>query len=192
MKVVGFVGSPRKSGNTAAVVNEVLRGAQDAGAVTSVFHLNQLSIKGCQGCYKCQTPEGRCIQQDDMAKLFDEIYSADAVVIGSPVYMMQVTGQTKLFYDRFFAFMYPADPTPGNFRNKLGGKKAVTVYTQGQPDTSLFGAYFNQMDGTLGFIGFKVLDRIAAGGNRNIDDAAKNAAVMEKAYAAGAAMVKEG
>jgi len=192
MKVVGFVGSPRKSGNTAAVVNEVLRGAQEAGAQISVYNLNQLNIKGCQSCYKCQTSEGRCIQKDDMQNLYDEIYSADAVVIGTPVYMMQVTGQTKLFVDRFFAFLYPADGTPGNYKNKLGGKKSVTVYTQGQPDTSLFGSYLNQMDATLSFIGFKVQDRITVGGNRNPDDAKKNTAAMEKAYTVGATLVKEG
>jgi multimeric flavodoxin WrbA len=190
MKIVGFVGSPRIAGNTAAVVEEVLRGAQEAGADISVFHLNQLNIRGCQSCYACQKPEGRCIQKDDMAKLYDEIYSADAVVIGSPLYMMQVTGQAKTFLDRFFAFLYPVDSTPGNFKNKLGGKKALTVYTQGQPDTSLFESYLNQMDGTLGFIGFNVQGRIVAGGNRNIDDAKKNGAVMGKAYSAGAALAK--
>jgi multimeric flavodoxin WrbA len=190
MKVVGFVGSPRKSGNTSTVVDEVLRGAKDAGAETSVFNLNQLTIKGCQSCYKCQIQDGRCIQKDDMAKLYDEIYSADAVVIGSPVYMMQVTGQTKTFIDRFYAFLYPVGNTPGNFKNKLGEKKAVTVYTQGQPDPSLFGSYLNQNDGVLGFIGFKIQERIVAGGTKNIDDAKGNAAIMEKAYAAGAALVK--
>jgi multimeric flavodoxin WrbA len=190
MKVAAFVGSPRKSGNTAAVVGEVIRGAQDAGAQTSVYNLNELNIRGCQSCYKCQTPDGKCIQKDDMAKLLEEIRSADAVVLGTPLYMMQVTGQTKLFLDRLFSFLYPVDATPGNFRNKLGGKKMLTVYTQGQPDTNVFASYLNQMDGTLSFIGFNHQGRIVAGGNRNIDDAKKNREVLEKAYAAGAALVK--
>ena len=38
MKVVGFVGSPRKNGNTAALVSEVLRGATEAGAQTSIYY----------------------------------------------------------------------------------------------------------------------------------------------------------
>jgi len=48
MKIVGFIGSPRKKGNTTTIVNEVLRGAQEAGAETKVFNLNQLSIRGCR------------------------------------------------------------------------------------------------------------------------------------------------
>ena len=86
MKVVGFVGSPRIKGNTTSIVNEVLRGASEAGAETKIFNLNELGIRGCQACYKCQTPEGKCVQTDGMAPLYDEIFSADAVVIGTPVF----------------------------------------------------------------------------------------------------------
>ena len=43
MKVVGFIGSPRTKGNTTTIVNEVLRGAQDAGAETKVFNLISLA-----------------------------------------------------------------------------------------------------------------------------------------------------
>ena len=190
MKVVGFIGSPRKKGNTTTIVNEVLRGAQEAGAETKVFNLNQLSIRGCQGCYKCQTPEGKCVQKDDMAPLYDEIYSADAIVIGTPVYMCQVTGQTKTFIDRLFAFLYLKDGKPGNFRNKLKGKTTVTVFSQGQPDTSLFASNFDLTEGVLSFVGFKVQERIVAGGMRSEDDAKGNTAILEKAYAAGIGLTK--
>jgi len=191
MKVVGFVGSPRKKGNTTTVVNEVLRGAQEAGAKTKIFNLNQLSMRGCQSCYKCQTPEGICVQKDDMAPLYEEIRTADAVVIGTPVYMFQVTGQTKIFVDRLFAFLYLKDGKPGNFRNKLKGKKTVTVYSQGQPETSAFASSFDLHEGVLSFLGFKVQDRIVAGGMMTEDAARGNEAVLKKAYEAGAALTKE-
>ena len=190
MKVVGFIGSPRKKGNTTTIVNEVLRGAQEAGAETKVFNLNQLSIRGCQGCYKCQTPEGKCVQKDDMAPLYDEIYCADAIVIGTPIYWFQVTGQTKTFIDRLLAFLYLKDGQPGNFRNKLKGKKTVTVFSQGQPDTSLFASNFDLTEGVLSIVGFKVRERIVAGGMRSEDDAKGNTAILEKAYAAGVGLTK--
>ena len=190
MKIVGFIGSPRKKGNTTTIVNEVLRGAQEAGAETKVFNLNQLSIRGCQGCYKCQTPEGKCVQKDDMAPLYDEIYSADAIVIGTPIYWFQVTGQTKTFIDRLLAFLYLKDGQPGNFRNKLKGKKTVTVFSQGQPDTSLFASNFDLNEGVLNFLGFKVQARIVAGGMMSEDDAKGNTAILEKAYAAGVGLTK--
>jgi multimeric flavodoxin WrbA len=190
MKVVGFVGSPRKKGNTAAIVNEVLRGARDAGAETKVYDLNALSIRGCQACYKCQTPEGKCVQKDDMRQLYDEIISADGIVIGTPVFMLQVTGQTKIFIDRLFALLYLKDGKPGAFRNKIKGKKTVAVYSQGQPDTNLFAASFDLHENVLGFLGFKVQGRIAAGGMAIAGAVKDYLQVMGKAYAAGRALLK--
>jgi multimeric flavodoxin WrbA len=190
MKVVGFVGSPRKKGNTAAIVDEVLRGASDAGAETKVFNINELGIRGCQACYRCQTPDGRCVQTDGMAQLYEEIFSADAVVFGTPVFMFQVTGQMKVFIDRLFALLYLKDGQPGAFRNKIRGKKAVTVYSQAQPDTGLFASSFDLNEGVLGFLGFTIQERIAAGGMLGPDSAKDCRPVMDRAYAAGAALTK--
>lgn len=190
MKVVGFIGSPRISGNTAALVGEVLRGAHDSGAETIAYNINQLNIRGCQGCYKCQTKEGKCIQKDAMADIYDEIYNADAIVIGSPVYMAQITSQTKTLIDRFFAFLYPAPESAGNFKTKLSKKKTVTVYAQGQPDPTIFTDCFNLTEGILKFIGFDVKDRIIASGARDQKYAKENGELMEKAYAAGIELTK--
>ena len=190
MKVVGFVGSPRKNGNTATIVNEVLRGAQESGAETKLFNLNQLNIRGCQACYKCMAPEARCVQKDDMAALFDEIYSADAVVVGTPIFMFQVTGQTKIFMDRLFSLMYLKDGKPGAFRNKLKGKKAVAVYSQGQPNPDMFKATLDIHEGVLAFVGLPVQSRIVAGDMRTEDAARGNEEILKKAYAAGEALTK--
>jgi len=191
MKVIGFVGSPRKKGNTTTLVSEVLRGASDAGAETKIYNLNALNIRGCQGCYKCQAgPDARCVQKDDMTALYDDLYSADAIVLGSPVYMFQVTAQTKTFTDRLFALLYLKDGQPGAFRNKIQDKKAVTVYSQGQPDLKFFAPSFDINEGVLGFVGFKLQERIAAGGMTTEDAAGKNPDILAKAYQAGTALVK--
>ncbi|HHW42499.1 MAG TPA: flavodoxin family protein [Desulfotomaculum sp.] len=125
MKVIGVVGSPRRGGNTEILVETVLEGAAAEGAKTEVYRLNELNIRGCQGCFYCQE-HGRCRQSDDMALLYEALRTADGLVIGSPIYMNYVTAQTKLFLDRLFAFL------------KLGvgctlprGKRGVLVYSQG-------------------------------------------------------------
>jgi multimeric flavodoxin WrbA len=190
MKVVGFVGSARNKGNTTSIVNEVLRGASEAGAETKTFNLNELGIRGCQACFKCQTPEGKCVQTDGMAPLYEEIFNADAVVLGTPVFMFQITGQTKTFIDRLFALLYLKDGKPGAFRNKIRGKKAVTVYSQSQPETGAFASSFDLNEGVLNFLGFKVEGRIVAGGMANLDSAKGNQNIMDKAYATGVELVK--
>jgi multimeric flavodoxin WrbA len=104
--------------------------------------------------------------------------------------MFQITGQTKIFVDRLFAFLYQKEGQPGAFRNKLKGKKTVTVYAQGQPDTSLFTSSFDLNEGVLGFLGFKVQERIVAGGMATEEAAKGNQAVLDKAYAAGASLTQ--
>jgi multimeric flavodoxin WrbA len=186
MKVVGFVGSPRKKGNTAALVKEVMRGAQDGGAETKIYYLNEMNIRGCQGCRACKKkPEGVCIQKDDMAFLYDEIRNSDAVVVGTPVYMFQMTGQTKLFVDRLYAFLNT------DFTHKLGqGKKTLMVYAQGQTDAGIFQSSFDVNKMVFSFLGFSVQDTIVAAGTAPDDvDVLKNKEFMEKAYNAGKAVI---
>ena len=60
MKVTGFVGSPRKNGNTDCLVQKMLEGASTKGAETQIVYLNDLNIKECQACMKCKTEKLRC------------------------------------------------------------------------------------------------------------------------------------
>ncbi len=104
MQVIGIVGSPRENGNTAALVRQMLKGAAEAGADTEVFYLNKLNFRGCQACMYCKSHDV-CKQEDDMARVIEEIKKADGIIIGSPVYIGYVSGQTKLFLDRLYVFL---------------------------------------------------------------------------------------
>lgn len=125
VKVIGIIGSPRKGGNTEILVERVLQGASDRGAEVVVFRLNELNIKGCQGCNSCKRGN-RCVQEDDMQEIYRELLLARGVVIGSPIYIGCVTAQTKVFLDRLYAFLIV-----GKGSRLPAGKKCVLVYTQG-------------------------------------------------------------
>lgn len=125
MKVIGVVGSPRRGGNTETLVKAVLAGAADVAAKTEIYWLNELNLRGCQGCLYCQE-HGRCRQDDDMSLLYNELLTADGIVIGSPIYMDYLTAQTKLFLDRLFAFL-----KPGVGCSLPAGKRGALVYSQG-------------------------------------------------------------
>ena len=99
MKVIGFSGSPRKDANTDRLVRQVLAGAKAAGADTKFIRIADLKISGCISCYHCKTHD-TCSIKDDMQDIYKDIHGADACVIGSPVYMGQISGQTKIFWDR--------------------------------------------------------------------------------------------
>lgn len=150
-KVVGIIGSPRKTGNVNSIVSEVLRGAKDGGAETKTYHLNSMNIKGCQSCMYCRKHD-RCCLNDDMKVIYKDIKDADAVVIGSPIYIYQVSGQTKILMDR----LYPL--TDENHKPRFGEKKLVMVYTQAAPFPFIFRKYIRYMRKILkamGLIHFK-------------------------------------
>jgi len=100
-KVLCLCGSARKGGNTELLLREVARGAEEAGVKCETIFLSDLSIGYCTGCSHCKTHE-ECSIQDDMPMLIDEIMQSSAVVLASPVYMGQITGQTKVFIDRLY------------------------------------------------------------------------------------------
>ena len=98
--------SPNIEGNTAKLVNAILDEAAENGAIKVVYNLASLEIKGCDACRQCQDT-GCCLIEDDMQEIYREIQTADVVVLGSPVYMWQMTAQAKLFVDRLTAFLRP-------------------------------------------------------------------------------------
>lgn len=162
IKVLGLVGSPKLDGNTSKLVSAVLEGAAEKGAETAIYNLASLDIKGCDACGRCQE-HGCCVIDDDMQELYREIQAADAIILGSPVYMWQMTAQTKLLIDRMTAFLRP------NFSSRLEHKKLILVFTQGIPDRDAFKPYFEYTAGLLYYLGFDVLDTIIAAGTDKLE-----------------------
>ena len=103
MKVVGISGSPRKGGNTECLVKECLNEFSEQGWTVSEFYLSGKNIKPCIGCETCVESHICVITDDDMAELYNELKSCDAVIIGSPVYYRNVTAQLKAAFDRSFS-----------------------------------------------------------------------------------------
>ncbi len=183
MRIVGFMGSPRQKHNTAVLVGEVLQGAKEQGAEIQVYDLNELNIYGCQACMTCKS-EDACALDDDMGRLYEEVLQADGVVIGSPVYMWQMSAQTKLFVDRLFAMLRPDFST--RFKR---GLPLVLVFTQAQPDSGAFETYFDYTRKMLEFLGFEVKDTLVATGTQAKDDVLKQEDVLARAKRVGQGLV---
>lgn len=108
MKIVVLNGSP-KVGNTAAMVNAFKQGAEEAGHEVEVLHVGKMKIAGCLGCEYCHTKgEGKCVQQDDMAKVMPAYLDADMVVYASPIYYFGMTAQLSAAIQRVYAIGKPA------------------------------------------------------------------------------------
>ncbi len=104
MKVMAFNGSPRKTWNTATLLQKALEGAASKGAETKLVHLYDLKYTGCKSCFACKTrggpSYGKCAAQDDLTPILKEIVDADAIILGSPIYFGTVSGEMKSFMER--------------------------------------------------------------------------------------------
>ncbi len=124
MKVIAINGSPRKTWNTATLLNKALEGAASKGAETELIHLYDLNYKGCISCFACKTKGGKsygkCPVQDDLAAIFKKVEEADALILGSPIYLGRVTGEMAAFLDRFvFQYLMYSNPPQSLFPKKI-------------------------------------------------------------------------
>lgn len=130
MKIIAVNGSPRKNWNTATLLNQALEGAAAQGAETELIHLYDLSYKGCISCFACKQKGGKsygkCILKDDLTPVFQSIEQADAVLLGSPIYLGRVTGEMASFLDRFFQYLVYSEPPETLFPRKI---PAGAIYT---------------------------------------------------------------
>ncbi len=148
MKIVAVLGSPRPKGNSALMARAFLEAARERGAETEMYILNQMNIKGCQGCGKCKTESEACVVEDDLKPVYESIHGADILVIASPVYFGDLSGQLKCFWDRTYAFANP------DFTSRLApGKKTVMFLAQGHPDEEMFNDIYPRYERWLKMFG---------------------------------------
>ena len=103
-KIVVFNGGPRAKGNTAALVDAFVQGAESAGHQVVRFDLGLMDIHGCRGCLRGgKDPKHPCVQKDDMDKVYPDYMDADIVAFASPMYYWTISGQLKCAIDRLYA-----------------------------------------------------------------------------------------
>lgn len=101
VKVLGIVGSPRKNGNTAKLMEKALEAARAVpGVETELYEMAGKKFHHCTGCLSC-LETGACAFKDDFQDLVRRYMEADGVIWGAPVYHMAVPGLMKGALDRF-------------------------------------------------------------------------------------------
>jgi multimeric flavodoxin WrbA len=104
MNVIAVNGSPRKEWSTGTLLKNALEGAQSVGAETRLVHLYDLDYKGCTSCFSCKqkgnTCGGLCAMRDDLREVLAAILESDVLLVGSPIYFGDVTGETRSFLER--------------------------------------------------------------------------------------------
>ena len=91
--------SPRKGGNSDALADAFVRGAQKAGNQVEKITLYDKTIGFCKGCLSCQNTQ-RCIIRDDADAITQKMLTADVIAFATPIYYYGMCGQMKTLLDR--------------------------------------------------------------------------------------------
>ena len=120
---------PRRNGNTAELLQHALRGASDAGAETELVHLYSLKFTGCLSCFYCKRKDvahGVCAVKDDLAPVLERVKQADALIMGAPIYFMNMSAGMLAFIERLF------------FSNYIYSEEIPTVFPKSLPHAFIY------------------------------------------------------
>ncbi|WP_415716258.1 flavodoxin family protein [Maridesulfovibrio sp.] len=135
MKVASILGSPRKKGTSARIAQAFTDFMTEKGAEVVEYYLNGMSYKGCQGCEVCHSKQDCCVLKDDLTPALDSMREVDVLVLSTPVYYGDISGQFKMLIDRTWSHVdvdyNKADPYSSRIPE---GKTAILILTQGETE----------------------------------------------------------
>lgn len=119
MKTLIFNGSPRKNGDTMTLINEFTKHLDGEYKIINAYYCN---IRPCIDCRYCWKNNG-CSQNDKMQEVYKYIQECDNILMASPLYFSELTGQLLAIISRlqtywcakFFRNVNPID------KEKKGG-----------------------------------------------------------------------
>lgn len=161
MNILAIHGSPRTvQSTTRRLARYILDGAAEAGAETGMIDLCDLRVVPCTACDACSL-NGICVNDDDVPSVLDQMRAADGIVFASPVYIDNVSGQMKVFFDRL------ADAIHYQVLAGKYGCSAATTHTSGGDRVV---AYQNHVLNYLAVVSVGGIS-VATGGNPDAVDA---------------------
>ncbi|MBN1261520.1 MAG: flavodoxin family protein [Anaerolineae bacterium] len=178
-KIVVVLGSPRRKGNSASLAEQVIAGAEAAGAEVVSFYLHGMTLYPCAACDSCRRGAWRCVQEDDMHLIYPVLREADALVIATPVYWFTMSAQTKIFLDRCYGLGGPE-------RHALRGIDVGLVLAYGDSDPFNSGAVnaLRAFQDAFGYLEAPIVGMVYGSADKPGEIRA-NTTLMEAAYQLG-------
>lgn len=119
-----LVGSPRRTGNSAALAAAVHRGAEAVGTTVTVRWIDDHVSAFLRDCRACRQADGDCAISDGFKALFfDDFLPAHGVVFCTPIYWYGMSAQTKAFFDRTFCWYAASCPRSAEVISGMSHKR---------------------------------------------------------------------
>ncbi len=151
-KIVILTGSPRRKGNTFAMVNAFRTAAKEQGHTITQFDTAFMKVAGCRGCDKCYSRSSACIYRHTFNPIADAIFDADFILIASPVYWYTFPAQIKAVIDHFYAFCVG--------KKDLQGKQCALIACCAETSLETFDGIRFAFEKTMEYLQCQIVDEI--------------------------------
>lgn len=178
MKITVITGSPRKDGNTFAMVDAFTKAAEAKGHEVVRFDAAMMKIGGCHACMTCFKTGRVCSFDDDFNVIAPHILDTDAVVYAMPVYWYSIPAQIKGVIDRVFSFCVA--------EKDIAGKKCGIITCCEENDPTVMDGVTMPLHRTFDLLKWNLVGEVCipsvfyVGDINNTDGCAQAAALAEK------------
>lgn len=165
MKITVITGSPRKGGNTFAMVDAFTKSAKAKGHEVVRFDAAMMKIGGCHACMTCFKTGKACSFDDDFNVIAPYIFDADAVVYATPVYWYSIPAQIKGVIDRVFSFVVGG--------KDISGKKCGIITCCEEHDPTVMDGVTMPLHRTFDLLKWNLVGEVCVPGVLEVGDIAK-------------------
>ena len=162
-EVLGIGGSPRKGGNSDALLRQVLSGVAQSNTQSHLIQLRDCQFQGCIGCERCRKDKICTGLNDGMSLLYGKIISSKGLVLVSPTHNYNITAWMKAFIDRLYCFYNFEKTIPRAWSSQLAGqdRKAVIIAICEQENKKDMGFTLEAMQMPLEALGYDIVGKQA-------------------------------
>ena len=164
-KIVVITGSPRKNGNSFAMTEAFIKGAEEKGHTVTRFDAAMKKVGGCHACETCYSTGKACTFDDDFNTIAPAILEADAIVFTMPVYWYSIPAQIKGVIDRIFSLVVGG--------KDIAGKECALITCCEEEDISVMDGVRIPMERMCTLNKWKMVGEVLIPGVLNVGDIGK-------------------
>jgi multimeric flavodoxin WrbA len=190
-KVIALLGSPVHHGNTAKLLDQAIKGAEDAGCEVEKVMVPHLDFNPCMETFYCKEHD-TCQMLDDVTPFYEGFRAMDGIIIATPVMTMGIPGKLKSFMDRFQVY-YMAKyvrKEPFIAKSQKKHRKGLFIAIAGMNVPQVFDGAKLTVKAFFDIIDCEYWDELLRNDMDTIRDVSTQQALMDAAYLKGLGMGK--
>jgi len=188
-KVLAILGSPRRGGNSEALLDAAIEGAQAAGAEVEKIAVEELKFSPCLAYRDCSRSKGVCVLEDDLTPLYPKLRDADHIILASPVFFLGLPAQLKALVDRCQPFWVIKDELGRSPARPGPPRRGLFLAVCSQNRIWEFQAAIASVKAMFITLDVRYFDEVLVGGVDAPDDVAHHPKALEGAQDAGRRLI---